>query len=168
MNRSEKPALAEARAAGPDDESAIASLVNTAFQIEAFFKRGDRTSAEEIRELMTRGEFIVVDAAPLNGQPGLAACVYVKRTGDRGYFGMLSIDPQFQGLGLGRALVTVAEAHARAAGCRVMDIHVINLREELPPFYERLGYATTGTLPYPDDGSSTKPCHFIVMTKALV
>jgi len=167
MNRYQKPALAEARAAGPDDAAAIAALVNTAFQVEAFFKRGDRTSVAEIRELMTRGEFLVIDAAPFNAQPGLAACVYVKHAGDRGYFGMLSIDPAFQGRGLGRALVSVVEAHARGAGCRQMDIHVVNLREELPPFYERLGYATTGTLPFPDDGSSTKPCHFVVMTKVL-
>lgn len=158
----------DARPARPDEAPAIAGLINTAFQIEAFFKRGDRTTVAEIRELMNRGEFLVVDDEPLDGhQHGLAGCVYVERDVERAYFGMLSIDPRCQGRGLGRALVAIVESRVRAAGCHQLEIHVVNLREELPPFYQRLGYETTGTLPFPDDGSSTQPCHFIVMSKQL-
>jgi GNAT superfamily N-acetyltransferase len=112
---------------------------------------------------MRDGEFLVLEDPPGT----LAGCVYVKRKGDRSCFGMLSIDPALQGKGLGRALVDEVESRARAAGCRHMDIQVVNLREELPPFYRRLGYVETGTAPFPDDEHTTKPCHFILMSKAL-
>ena len=161
--------LPQPRVAGVDEAPAVAALVNTAFQVEAFFKRGDRTDAAEVGDLMQRGNFLVLDQpqAAGNSGPGLTACVYVRRNGDRGYFGMLSIDPRFQGRGLGRSMVAAVESRFRAQGCGAVDIQVVNLREELPPFYERLGYVSSGTLPFPDDGSSTEPCHFVVMTKRL-
>jgi ribosomal protein S18 acetylase RimI-like enzyme len=158
--------LPQLRVAGADEAPAVAALVNAAFQVEAFFKRGDRTDAAEVRDLMQSGEFLVLDE-PQPAGTGLTACVYVRMNGDRGYFGMLSIDPRFQGRGLGRSMVAAVESYFRARGCRAVDIQVVNLREELPPFYERLGYVSSGTLPFPDDGSSTQPCHFVVMTKRL-
>ena len=36
-------------------------------------------------------------------------------------------------------LIDAVEARARELGCRVMDIHIVNLREELPAYYRRLG-----------------------------
>ena len=118
---------------------------------------------------MQRGEFLVFDD-PNEGDHsgiGLTACVYARVNGDRGYFGMLSINPRLQGRGLGGSMVAAVESRVRAQGCRAVDIHVVNLREELPPFYERFGYVISGTLPFPDDGSATQPCHFIVMTKCM-
>jgi ribosomal protein S18 acetylase RimI-like enzyme len=163
--------LPQLRAARADEAPAVAALVNAAFQVEAFFKRGDRTNAAEVLDLMQRGEFLVLDepqaAAAGDSGTGLTACVYARVNGDRGYFGMLSIEPRCQGRGLGRLMVTAVESRFRAQGCRAVDIHVVNLREELPPFYERFGYVVSGTLPFPDDGSATQPCHFIVMTKLM-
>ncbi len=109
------------------------------------------------------GEFLTVDDAEGN----MAGCVYLRIRGERAYFGMLSIDPARQGRGLGRTLVESAEARARDRGCRFMDIHIVNLREELPPYYRRLGYAERGTLPFSAPERASRPCHFIVMTKPL-
>ena len=161
--------LTQLRVARADEATAVAALVNTAFQVEAFFKRGDRTDAGDIGNMMQRGEFLVIDHSEARDAPGtgLAACVYTRTNGDRGYFGMLSIDPRSQGRGLGRSIIAAVESRFRAQGCRAIDIHVVNLRKELPPFYERLGYVASGTLPFPDDGGATQPCHFIVMTKRL-
>ncbi|HEU4928042.1 MAG TPA: GNAT family N-acetyltransferase [Vicinamibacterales bacterium] len=161
--------LPQLRVARPDEALAVAALVNAAFQVEAFFKRGDRTNAAEVLDLMQRGEFLVLDEPDEadDSRARLTACVYARVNGDRGYFGMLSIDPRCQGRGLGRSMVAAVESRFRAQGCRAVDIHVVNLREELPPFYERFGYVISGTLPFPDDGSATQPCHFIVMTKCM-
>lgn len=63
-------------------------------------------------------------------------------------------------------MVEAAEQHARAAGCAAMDISVVNLRAELPPFYHRLGYRETGTAPFTDQ-RATQPCHFVLMSKSL-
>ena len=157
----------------------LARIINDAFIVEAFFKIGDRTSADEIAALMTAGgEFLVLDdnepttqnrhPSTQNQEPRtVSGCIYLKCTGDRAYFGMLSIAPALQQQGLGRRLIDAAEARARERGCRVMDIHIVNLREELPPYYRRFGYAETGVLPFSDPDRASRPCFFIVMSKLL-
>ena len=80
---------------------------------------------------------------------------------------MLSIDPARQHQGLGPRLIDAVEARARELGCRFMDIHIVNLREELPGYYRRFGYVESGTLPFSDPERSTQPCYFIVMSKPL-
>lgn len=161
------------RTAGPDDAAALASLINAAFVVEAFFKIGDRTSADEVAALMEAGgEFLVLDASEPGTGTGtgtgtFTGCVYLKSSGDRAYFGMLSIDPGRQRQGAGRRLVDAVESRARELGCRFMDLHIVNLRGELTPYYRRLGYVESGTLPFSEPERASKPCFFIVMTKRL-
>jgi GNAT superfamily N-acetyltransferase len=143
------------------DAATLVSLINRAYEIEKFFVEGDRVSPAQVSELLSRGVFLIGEE---DGAP--AACVYVEITGERGYFGLLAVDPGRQNHGWGRAMVEAAEQHARAAGCVAMDLSVVNLRTELPPFYHRLGYAETGTAPF-NDQRATKPCHFVLMSKAL-
>jgi GNAT superfamily N-acetyltransferase len=136
--------------------------VNTAYEVERFFVDGDRIAAAEVRELLGKGTFLLAeDGGTLIGS------VYVEVRSDRGYFGLLSVQPARQGRGLGRRLVAAAEEYCRAAGCGAMDLLVVNLRTELEPFYSSLGYALTGTVPFPPDGRATRPCHFVVMSKRL-
>jgi predicted N-acetyltransferase YhbS len=151
------------RTATTADVEALVKVINDAFVVEAFFKIGDRTNTEEIAELLARGgEFLVVEDAGT-----LAGCVYVTCAGERAYFGMLSIDPARQGRGLGRSLIDAVEARARSRGCRFVDIHIVNLREELPAYYGRFGYVPTGELPFSDPERASRPCYFIVMSKQL-
>src|SRR6476659_6357536 len=67
-------------------------------------------------------------------------------------------------IGRGRAF---ADQHARARGCGGVDIRVVNLRDELPPFYRSLGYVETGRSEPVDDPGASKPYHFILMAKDL-
>lgn len=153
------------RTATIEESGALAKLINDAFVVEAFFKIGDRTNATEIAEVIeSGGEFLVIDD-PESGS--MAGCVYLKCAGDRSYFGMLSIDPPRQRRGLGRRLIDAAEARARQQGCRFMDIHIVNLREELFPYYGRLGYVVNGTLPFSEPSKASQPCSFVVMSKIL-
>jgi GNAT superfamily N-acetyltransferase len=149
----------------------LARLINDAFIVEASFKVGDRTSSSEIADLMNAGgEFLVLDNLEPGTEPGtgtLLGCVYLKCSGTRAYFGMLSIDPLRQRHGLGRRLIDAVEARARELGCSVMDIHIVNLREELPAYYRGLGYVESGTLPFSDPDRASRPCFFIVMSKLL-
>jgi GNAT superfamily N-acetyltransferase len=144
------------------DAEAVAGLVNRAFLVERFFVDGDRTSPAEVSRLLETGTFLLAETDGL-----LVACVYVERRGERGYFGMLSVDPSRQGEGLGRLLVAAAEEQCRREGCREMEIHVVDLRRELPPLYRRLGYVEVGTEPFPDKERARRPARFIVMTKPL-
>lgn len=145
------------------DVQEITALVNLAFRVERFFVDGDRIDTERIRALMEKGTFLLAEDAA-----ALAGCVYVELRGERGYFGLLAVEPSRQRCGLGRRLALEAEQYARAGGCLVMDIMTVNVRTELPPIYHKMGYVETGTAPFPSEVRSKLPCHFVVMSKPLV
>jgi predicted N-acetyltransferase YhbS len=151
------------RQAGPPEAGAIANLINRAFVVEKFFLDEDRTSPEKISELFATGSFLVAE-----DHERLVGCVYVEKRGVRAYLGLLSVDPERQRSGLGARLNIAAEEFARSLGCSVMDLRIVNVRKELPAFYHRLGYVETGTEPFPPDANPKLPCHFIVMSKALI
>jgi N-acetylglutamate synthase-like GNAT family acetyltransferase len=138
------------RTAGLADVAAIVALVNEAYRVEAFFVRGPRTDEREIAGLLETGGFLLAE-----GPDGLEGCIYVEPRGTVGYFGLLSVATVRRGLGLGRRLI--------------IEILVVNLRKELVPFYAALGYAEAGAAAFPEKEKARllRPCHFIVMRKAL-
>lgn len=150
------------RIAAADDVATLTRLINAAYVVERFFKVGDRIAAAGVLALQGKGTFLLLEQheTPVGS-------VYVELRGDRGYIGLLAVDPSLQGGGLGRALMNAAEEYCRANGARHADLRVVNLREELPPFYRHLGYAEFGTEPFSDPEEATRPCHFVLMTKSL-
>ena len=152
----------ELREATLDDAERLAVLINAAYRVEDFFKIGDRIDAAGVRHEMEQGRFLV-----LENDGGIAGCVYVEINGELGYFGLLSVDPARQGQGIGTTLLRTAEEFCLGAGCRTMEILVVNLRTELLPYYRRHGYVEVGTRPFPDEERTSQPCHFVVMRKRL-
>ena len=151
------------RDANLNDAEAIARLVNAAFLVEQFFIERDRTNPEVVRGLMKKGKFLLAE-----DERALVGSIYVELRGERGYFGMLSIEPSRQRLGVGRRLVEAAEKYFRNAGCRWSDLKIVNVRAELQTLYRRWGYMETGTAPYDDPVPTKMPVHFILMSKPLV
>jgi GNAT superfamily N-acetyltransferase len=141
---------------------AIVALLNAAFAMERAFVEHDRTSIEEITRYRETGTFFVVDAEA----GALTSCMYLEQRGDRMYLGMLAVDPSRQGKGLGRQMIAAAEQRAVSLGCIALDIRIVNLRAELPPFYRSLGFVDNGTEPL-NDPLLTRPAHFIRMTKPV-
>ena len=158
------------RDATPDDLPALARVVNAAYLVEQSFVTGHRTDEGELREMLARpgAAFLVVGDGDGGDSGALAGAVYVELRGARAYFGMLSVHPAHQGQGLGRLLVTSAEQRCRDAGCRFVDISVVDLRTDLAPFYARLGYAPYDTAPFPQAARLTRPAGLVLMTKPLV
>jgi GNAT superfamily N-acetyltransferase len=144
------------------DVEAVTRLVNAAFAVERFFIDGDRITVEETHQRLRKGKFLLSEDRDV-----LAGCIYVELRGERGYFGLVSIDPSRQRSGLGSKLVAAAEEYFRANACRFADLLVVNLRTELPPFYRRLGYAELGIEPFSPEVRTKLPCHFIRMSKPL-
>jgi GNAT superfamily N-acetyltransferase len=159
------------RPATPADVSELVRVINVAYQVEAHVFIDERTSASDIRERLGRSNaaFLVIDDDESGVSAGtLAGAVYVETKGGRGYFGMLAVDPSKQGRGLGRALVRAAESYCAAAGCTDLDIDVVDLRTELPPFYQALGFTRVGATPYAEPDRVRQPVQLVHMTKSLV
>jgi N-acetylglutamate synthase-like GNAT family acetyltransferase len=152
------------RTATEHDLGSILTLINTAFEVERFFKNRDRLTAEDLESHFKAGTFLVSEE-----DHRITGCIYVKRGGERAYFGLLSVNPSRQKSGIGRRLVAAAEEFARETGAHYMDLRIIHLRTELPEIYGKLGYQITGTEPYPTERNHmlTQPVHFITMTKEL-
>ena len=149
------------RIATISDAEAITALINQAFRVE-WFVYGDRIDLDQVRAHFASGEFLVADH-----DATLAGCVYIEARGERSYLGLLSVDPSRQRSGLGAKLMAAAEDRCREIGSRFMDILIVNLREELPSFYRRLGYIEDGTAPFPEGVPTKVPCHFVKMSKPL-
>jgi GNAT superfamily N-acetyltransferase len=150
------------RAAQSADVEALAALINIAFRVELPFIEGDRINPDGVREYMKKGKFLLAEDSA-----GLAGCVYVELRGDRGYLGLLGVEPRRQGTGLGRKLMAAAEDFFRDAGCVAADLRIVSARTPLPAFYRHLGYVETGTAPFPHDVQAKVPCHYILMSKSL-
>jgi len=152
------------RSARDSDLPNLVALVNRAFQVEQFFLIGDRLDVEHASRYIDKGRFLLAEEAGV-----LGGCIYVELHDDRAYFGLLSVDPRQQKHGIGRQLVRAAEEFAWNAGARYMDLTVVNLRTELPAFYEKLGYTVTGVEPAHEELARrvNQPCHLIRMSKSL-
>jgi len=151
------------RTATESDADAIARLVNTAFLVEQFFIERDRTNPASVRSLMEEGKFLLAE-----DELNLLGCVHVELHGERGYFGMLSIDPSRQRMGIGRQLVDFVEKYFRDAECKFSDLKIVNVRTDLHTLYQRLGYSDAGTAIYDDPTPTKIPVHFILMSKPLL
>jgi GNAT superfamily N-acetyltransferase len=152
------------RAATQDDLDEIVRVINAAYRVEDFFVKGNRTSVEEMRRRMTSpgSTVLVIDA-----ESGLAAAVLVEVQEERGHFAMLSVDPPHQGRGLARILMGAIADHCRGAGCVGLDLEVVNLREELPSFYDAFGFRPAGTAPFNAPEKLTREAHLVRMSKPL-
>lgn len=152
------------RVATASDIPAMVLVVNAAFAIETFLEP-PRTDESGMADMMQKGEFLLAE----DSAGHTLACVYTEVRGERGYFGMLAVDPSQQGRGLGRLMVDAAEGYCCSRGCKFIDISVLSLRTELPPFYYKFGYVESRT----EEFHPSRPlrggveCHAIIMSKSL-
>ena len=142
------------------------------WNIEAGLVAGPRLMEETLREdLIAKPELLVwreVAGGPLMGT------VWMQNRGDGvWYLGLLTVRPDVQDRGLGRALLAAAESYARERGGQRITMTVLSGRDVLMGWYERRGYRKTGeTQPYPyGDGRLGRPLrddlHFVVMEREI-
>ena len=152
------------RLATAADAARIIAVVNAAFSIEDFLE-GTRTDEVRLAAMMEKGKMLLAEDA--SGK--LVGSIYYELRGERGYLGMLAVDPADQGRGLARKIVEAAEDRLRAAGCDEVEIIVLNMRPDLLPIYRRFGFVQTGTTQF-TPSRTLKPgveCYGIIMVKKL-
>ena len=176
MNSMDSPESSSVRVsiARREDAEKITAVINSAFRnAEEFFVEGDRIDVGEVLNFLAIGKFLLAE-----GENTLLGCVYIEprhldnnrssaQSQDRAYLGLLAVAPAHQQLGLGSMLMDSAEDYCRALGLRVVDIKVVDLREELDGFYRKRGYVETGTSAFPAYVETKQPCHIIDMSKPL-
>ena len=135
------------RRATEADLPAVQRLVNGAYVVEEFFLDGGRIDLDElVTTARSGGQFIVLEEP---GTDEMIGCVCVTFGARTGFISLLSVIPTRQGQGFSLLLVQAAEFHMIDAGCELARLEVVNLRGELIPYYERLGFAVVGTTPFP-------------------
>lgn len=160
------------------DVSSINKLVNSAYRgeeakkgwtTEADLLDGTRIDEGALKELIQKP-----DTTVLKYEEGgvLLGCVELRKEGTKLYLGMLSVNPNTQGKGIGKKLLQAAEVFAKKNQCGAIKMNVIDGRQELIDWYQRHGYYLTGERkPFivPDErwGIPKKHLEFVLMEKPL-
>ncbi len=116
-----EPISLHIRSATPADADRLIPLINAAFAVETFLQ-GPRTDPERLSAAMRKGTILLAE----DREGRLAASIYVELRGDRGYAGMLAVDPARQRSGIGAQMMAAAEDHLRRQGFTALDITVLS------------------------------------------
>jgi ribosomal protein S18 acetylase RimI-like enzyme len=162
----------------PNDITALDALINGAYRGESS-KKGWTTEADLLGGLRTNPAALAAMLAEpdsvilkyVGPEGAIQGCVYLKKEGLSIYLGMLTVDPNLQGSGIGKIMLAAADDYAKSAGCQFIKMTVISVRAELIAWYQRHGYQPSGeTVPFPTDpefGNPKQPLFFIVLKKAI-
>jgi GNAT superfamily N-acetyltransferase len=153
-------------------------LVNSAYRgdsskkgwtTEADLLDGVRVTAETLLEQMNTPGQHFLKAIDQTG--AIIGCVSLLEKSNKIYLGMLTVEPNIQGGGIGKLLIEASETFTQSLGITVIEMTVISVRSELIAYYERRGYRLTGEKrPFPNDpkfGIQKQALEFIVLEKTL-
>ena len=161
-----------------EDVSALNKLVNSAYRGESS-KKGWTTEADLLGGLRTHEAGIAETISKpdttilkYTENQEILGCVMLVEQDSAIYLGMLTVSPELQGKGIGKAFLAAAETHAKEVMKSIIVMTVISVRTELIDWYERHGYVRTGEIkPFPMNdpnfGIPKQPLEFIVLEKAL-
>lgn len=145
----------------------ILDCTNDAFMADAFFKKPEyhiRFALADVERMMSEenSEFLVASASEGEEAPdAIVGSLYlkwfVKTDGSiTGKFSAVSVPTRYEKQGIGKALVSAAEARVLAVSSALpplshprrveMEMGVINLREDLFPWYMSQGYHVEGEI----------------------
>ena len=162
----------------PADADELSALVNRAYRgesgkvgwtTEADLIDGTRTDAEILQKIIqTPGQMILKYVE----EDQILGCVELHAEGRRLYLGMLTVQPNIQGRGIGKELLKASEAEARKYNCSTIFMNVISVRQELIDWYIRHGYHDSGVRkPFhftdPRFGQPKMKLEFVVLEKNL-
>ena len=125
------------------DVPAIVELVNRAFEHEAWLIPGPRLHAAEASRELVDPSLVALVATLRDVIVGVVRVRFDDAgRGPRAIpeLGLLAVDPDAQGRGIGAMLVRAAEQLARQAGCAAIELHC-GRELGLEAYYTALGYA---------------------------
>lgn len=156
----------------------ITNIVNRVYAAteESLWKPGTlRTTVEEVAELTRSGEM-----AAARSEGRIVGCIRVRKIDEAtGEFGMLAVDDEYQGSGIGRKLIHFAEQKCLNERLQKMQLELLVPQEGSHPdkailesWYTRIGYrpdhteSVDASFPQLADMLAI-PCKLIVFQKEL-
>lgn len=144
--------------ADTDDLAALTALLHRAYApLAAAGMRfyASHQTEEATRRRLERGLGFVTllgdrlaGTITLHPQAGINECAWYQCP-DVWYFGQYAVDPDLQGLGIGRALLDFAEQTARDGDAAELALDTSESAAGLIAFYKRQGYRQAGTVQWP-------------------
>lgn len=144
--------MMELRPASRSDLPALQVLIESAYRgdsarrgwtHEADLLGGQRTDADALGAMLDDPQQCLL--VGWEGNRPSACVALTLKPGGLVYIGLVTVDPEKQGGGMGRRLLDVAEHYAAShLGANRAEMTVIAQRVELIAWYERRGYAQTG------------------------
>ncbi len=136
---------------------------------EALLIEGEvRTDSSDLVDLINAEDGCILKYTSENT---IIGCVNLQKQGEKIYLGMFSVNPDFQGAGIGKKILFAADEFAIQKSCKAIKMKVISERHELVSWYIKYGFHPTGEeLPFPKDNKFGKPLKelkFIVLEKKL-
>ena len=161
------------------DSQELATLVNSAYRgdssrngwtTEADLLDGSRTDAIAIEEALLTPKIAILKYVE-DGK--ILGCVELRNMDEKLYLGMLTVQPNTQGKGIGKAMLRAAEREANRQNCKSIFMTVISVRQELIDWYIRHGYSFTGERkPFLNKevrfGLPKKTLEFVVLEKKIL
>jgi len=111
---------------------------------ELCFEPSERFSRKTYESLLLKKEVEFV-VAEVDGE--VVGFVVAEARGLRGYVYTVNVHPEYQGRGIGKALMREAEKRMRNAGARIMELEVRTDNKRAIRMYESLGYTAVFFLP---------------------
>ncbi|MEI7802470.1 MAG: GNAT family N-acetyltransferase, partial [Bacteroidota bacterium] len=138
---------------------------------EADLLGGIRVDEEKLTELINKKDSLILKYQ--NDENKIIACVHLEKHGTKLYLGMLTVTPDLQSKGIGKALIKESEKKAREVNCSSVYMSVITVRKELIDWYFRIGYKNTGVKkPFPSNdprfGLPKQILEFVLLEKSLL
>jgi len=158
------------------DIDALVGLINGAYRgesakigwtTESDLLEGNRTDPEMLMQLFQTKGHHLLKAIAADGE--IIGCVSLQEKAPVLYLGMLTVRPDLQTKGIGKALMAAGESMAAQIGLIGIEMTVISQRSELIAYYQRRGYHVTGEKrAFPQDprfGIQKQALEFIVLFK---
>lgn len=156
------PEVSVVKAHAQQDWEVVLHLIQNAFaymegRIEPPSSMHRLTAATLAEKAQREVCFLAHDGREING------CLFCETIDTSLYINKLSVNPEHQGIGIGRALMEEAETHARAEGCQALELETrIELTENQAAF-RAMGFEKVGETAH---AGFMKPTS-IIMRKSL-
>ena len=130
----------EIRIFNPVDEEAVIKL----WQRAGLTRAWNNPHRDILRKLKVQSQWFLV----AEQNQTIIASVMAGYDGHRGWINYLAVDPQFQGLGIGRKLTQHVEQQLLDFGCPKINLQIRRGNLDVIAFYESQGYIEDDVVSY--------------------